>query len=452
MYPSSLQAPTKSTFSASGEPGSPPSIGIVRKVSRASMIATCRLSGENAPISGLTPGIVAIGSVWSESRARRYHLRLPSSTFTKTRVRPSGVSARSSAYSERAESNTVVVQRSGSATPVRSLAPNGKRRPIPSPTSIAAATPRATAIALRRRPPVAPRGGDSLTAASEPSSSARSRADCQRRSGLFSRQRAISHSSRAGDRRHELRHRSRPPGHDRRHQTRTGSALERSRSGHHLIEHRSQRPEVAARVGLLAFELLRSHVEERAHDRTVGGERLGDGRRLAAGAGGSRLECLRQTEVEHLDAVARQHHVAGLEVAVDDAGAMGGGHRLCDLAAERDHVIDRQCAARQSILEGLALEVLHDQEVHAVLGADVVERADVRMAELRDRPRLAPQPLTQQRILGELPRQHLDRHLALEARVARAIDLSHAALAAQRHDLVGTQASAWCQRHWLTGL
>src|SRR5262245_18468471 len=62
------------------------------------------------------------------------------------------------------------------------------------------------------------------------------------------------------------------------------------------------------------------------------------------------------------------------------------------------------------------------------------------MIERRDRPRLlleAPQPVA---VGGELSRQRLDRHLALQPRVTRPPDLTHAARAERGDDLVGPEA------------
>ena len=64
--------------------------------------------------------------------------------------------------------------------------------------------------------------------------------------------------------------------------------------------------------------------------------------------------------------------------------------------------------------------------------ADVVERADVRMIELRDRARFAIEPLAELRIGGEQVRQDLDRDDAIEAGIAGFVDLAHAARAERR--------------------
>ena len=95
-----------------------------------------------------------------------------------------------------------------------------------------------------------------------------------------------------------------------------------------------------------------------------------------------------------------------------------------DLDAEAHDLIERERALLQAIRERLALQVLHHQEVDAVLAADVVEDADVRMAQRRDRAGLALEALAsllRRRVRG----QDLDGDDSLEARVAGPVDLAH---------------------------
>ena len=94
-----------------------------------------------------------------------------------------------------------------------------------------------------------------------------------------------------------------------------------------------------------------------------------------------------------------------------------------------------------------ALEVLEHQEIEASFVTDVVQRANVRMVERRDRARLAIEPIAQLRIGGELRGQHFDRDGAIEPRIARAIHLAHPTAAKQRQDLVSTEASAGSEGH-----
>ena len=60
----------------------------------------------------------------------------------------------------------------------------------------------------------------------------------------------------------------------------------------------------------------------------------------------------------------------------------------------------------------------------------------------------AAQPL---RVLGERGRQDLDRDVAPEARVPRAVDLAHPSRADLREDLVGAEAGAGRDGHWAKG-
>ena len=77
---------------------------------------------------------------------------------------------------------------------------------------------------------------------------------------------------------------------------------------------------------------------------------------------------------------------------MDDAGRVRGGERAGHLDAVAERLVERQPAAREPACERLAFEELHDQEVGAILLADVEERADVRVAEARDDARLTRRP------------------------------------------------------------
>ena len=73
----------------------------------------------------------------------------------------------------------------------------------------------------------------------------------------------------------------------------------------------------------------------------------------------------------------------------------------------------------------------------------VVDLRDVRMVQRRERLRLAVEPRRALRIRGERVRQHFQRDVALQPRIARAIHLSHAAFADEGGDLVSLEAGAW---------
>ena len=92
----------------------------------------------------------------------------------------------------------------------------------------------------------------------------------------------------------------------------------------------------------------------------------------------------------------RQHHVVGLEIAMDHAGRVRRGERARDLRAdvERAHARRARVSAPSTDASVLPLEVLHDVEVVA-LGrhAEVVDLDDVLVADLVDRLRLLEEPL-----------------------------------------------------------
>src|SRR3989304_620620 len=74
--------------------------------------------------------------------------------------------------------------------------------------------------------------------------------------------------------------------------------------------------------------------------------------------------------------------------------------------------------------QSLALEVLHDQEVHVPFPTDVMEGADVGMVEAGDGARLSLEALSKVRIAREMRGKHLDGYRTVEARVLGQVDLA----------------------------
>src|SRR5207244_356771 len=116
-----------------------------------------------------------------------------------------------------------------------------------------------------------------------------------------------------------------------------------------------------------------------------------------------------------------------------------------DRAAER--LVERERALVRSLRNSFALQILHDQVVRCVLVADVIQRANMRMAERRDRASFALEPVTKLRISGEGFGENLDRDDAIESRIAGAIDLAHSAHADLRGDFIRAEAGAWGEGH-----
>jgi hypothetical protein len=112
--------------------------------------------------------------------------------------------------------------------------------------------------------------------------------------------------------------------------------------------------------------------------------------RCATGRSRPEHRRLRQSKIEELGCAAfRDHDVGGLQIAVHDSGPMRSVQGIADLHPDAQQFRQRQCAAAQPVGQGLPFQVLHHQEIGALLVADVIQRADVRMVERGNGLRLA---------------------------------------------------------------
>ena len=117
-----------------------------------------------------------------------------------------------------------------------------------------------------------------------------------------------------------------------------------------------------------------------------------------------------------------------------------GAMRLVQAFADFDHHlrqnVERERTLGQTIGQRLAFEVLHHQIAEAILHANIVEVANIRMADRRDGPCLAIEALFRLARLAQMRRQNFDRDRAPQPRIARAIHFAHAAGAQRRFYLV----------------
>ena len=151
---------------------------------------------------------------------------------------------------------------------------------------------------------------------------------------------------------------------------------------------------------------------------------------------------LGETEVQDLDlALGGDLHVGGLEVAVDDALLVGGLERLGDLGRDLQGLVDRELAPLQPLGEVLAFDELQRQEGRALGLLESVDRGDVRVVEGGEKLGLPLEPGQPLGILGDLARQDLDGHVAVEVRVGGAVDLAHAPGAQRRRDAIVRESS-----------
>ena len=114
---------------------------------------------------------------------------------------------------------------------------------------------------------------------------------------------------------------------------------------------------------------------------------------------------------------------------MDDAFRVRAAERVSEPDTGLEHTSEAKAAPHNVLVEALTLDELHGEKADAVGILDRVKHDDIGMAQRGDHPRLAleaRQPIGVRRNVG---RQHLERNLAAESRVLRAVDLSHAAAA-----------------------
>ena len=140
----------------------------------------------------------------------------------------------------------------------------------------------------------------------------------------------------------------------------------RALAGEQLVEHEPERIDVGALRQLAAGELLGRHVLRRA------GARL-EPPDAGGGAG--------QTEVGDLRAAAPvDHHVGGLEIAVQHTFLVRGGQPRAQLSRDLNRLVFGKMAdAPEQRRQVLAVHVLHREKVPAVGLRHVEHAADVRM-------------------------------------------------------------------------
>ena len=133
----------------------------------------------------------------------------------------------------------------------------------------------------------------------------------------------------------------------------------------------------------------------------------------------------REAEVEQLGAALRQHDVGRLQVAMDDTLRVRSDERLGDFPCRAQGLREWHQPLAQSRRECLAFEILHDQEIDPLMVAHLVQRTDARMRESCDGAGFVREARPGSRFGCGVKREHLDRNVAIESRVAGFVDLAH---------------------------
>ena len=168
--------------------------------------------------------------------------------------------------------------------------------------------------------------------------------------------------------------------------------LRRQLTGEHLVKHHTQRVDIGAMIRAPMFHLLRRHVSRRA-----GGLRLGqtDARIVT--------QDLRYAKVSYLDAAMLiEQQVFGLDVAMYDAVFV----RKLQCLTHGRHYGERLLRGELASLHGLAkihaIDKLHHKEIEAFRAAGVMNGDNVWVIQLRQRFRLASEPLRKSGLVADV--------------------------------------------------
>ena len=111
---------------------------------------------------------------------------------------------------------------------------------------------------------------------------------------------------------------------------------------------------------------------------------------------------------------------------MDDAARVRGRERVGDGDGDPQRFAEAHALPWDQRIDALAGHVLHHDEVVILGGVDLVNRDDVRMIERRCGLRFLDEAAAAALIRHAIGGQHLDRDVAPQPWVARAIDLAHA--------------------------
>lgn len=218
-----------------------------------------------------------------------------------------------------------------------------------------------------------------------------------------------------------------------------GGAGERHVAAEQFVQQHPERVQVGVRADRAAHRLLGRHVGGRA-DRGAG---VGEPGGVGVHDGG-------HAQVEHGDqAVLLDHHIARLEVAVDDRHGVDGAEHGAQLRGHRDRPRPGVGVVLGEVVgEVGAVHVLHDEEQFLALAARVVHGDQAGVVDLGGHPALALEAAAQ--LVGLLARdlvgaQQLHGHAPVEPLVVRRPHLAHAALADEGGEFVAAGDETSCR-------
>ena len=140
--------------------------------------------------------------------------------------------------------------------------------------------------------------------------------------------------------------------------------------------------------------------------------------------------------------IVGHHDVGRFDVAMDDPAFVGKVEGVGHLAYHAIDLIHTQEAAGQPAVERGPFEVLHDNEVEVLVLAHIVNGDNVGVFELCGHDGFAMKAAHEVGVHGQLRRQDLDGHDALQRGIIAAVDNTHTTATDFRLNFVLTEASA----------
>ena len=221
-------------------------------------------------------------------------------------------------------------------------------------------------------------------------------------------------------------------------------ATKRKRAGSHFVDHGAKGKKIGAAVEILAANLFGRHIRDGAHGAAGTGKVLGGLGRLGSvelrarsGRAAFGKRDFGQAEIENLGVTALGHkNICGLDVAMDDAFGMRSFERVGDFDGKGEQVVHLDRTPIDAVLERLAVEKFHGDEGLAVLLADVVNGADVRMIQRGGGLGFALETGQGLRVAGDVLREKFQRDETAQARVFRFVHHAHSSAAESFDDPV----------------
>ena len=119
-------------------------------------------------------------------------------------------------------------------------------------------------------------------------------------------------------------------------------------------------------------------------------------------------------------------HIGGLYIPVDDVLGVRHIQTIGNLGADGEQSFQFQRTPADAVFQGLAIQKLHHDEPLSIVTGNLVDGADIGMAQRRGGPSFTPKALQRLRIVGDVVGQKLQGHKPAEHEVLGLVHHTHA--------------------------